>query len=289
MTSMAELEELARQDPASEYGKAYRRAKRAEALVAQELAAAPAIERVPRELGGVAIRVEDLHLNYEVFEDRRAALRERIVNRKGSGRSVVRALRGVSFEIREGESVGVMGVNGSGKSTLLAALAGLLPATSGQILVSDEPKLLGVNAALLPGAPGRRNIRLGLLALGVRRDDVDGVAEQIIEWTELGEAIDRPLRTYSSGMRARLHFAIATAVKPRILLIDEALSVGDKNFRAKSMERMRELQASAGVLMMVNHSAAELRLSCDRGIWIDDGVVAADGPIDDVLAAYEAS
>lgn len=243
----------------------------------------------PAQTGAVSIEVHDLHVDYEIFEDRRAALRDRIVKRKGTGRSVVRALRGVSFSVRQGESIGVMGENGSGKSTLLAALAGLLPATSGQILVSDEPKLLGVGAALLPGASGRRNVRLGLLALGVRRDDVDAMTASIIEWTELGEAIDRPLRTYSSGMRARLHFAIATAVEPRILLVDEALGVGDKNFRAKSTERMRTLQQRAGVLMVVNHSLGELRASCERGLWIDSGRVAADGPIDEVIAAYEAS
>ena len=136
---------------------------------------------------------------------------------------------------------------------------------------------------------GRRNVRLGLLALGVRREDVDEQAEAVIEWIELGEAIDRPLRTYSSGMRARLHFAIATSVSPRILLVDEALGVGDKNFRAKSTARMREIQASAGVLMVVNHSMAELAASCERGIWIQDGVIVRDGPIDDVIAAYDAS
>jgi len=264
--------------------------------ISAAMADPPAVPEPPPEsaaaaatLGDVAIRVADLHLDYEVFEDRRAALRDRIVKRKGTGRSVVKALRGVSFEVREGESVGVMGPNGSGKSTLLAALAGLLPATSGRILVSDEPKLLGVGAALLPGATGRRNVRLGLLALGVRREDVDEQAEAVIEWTELAEAIDRPLRTYSSGMRARLHFAIATSVSPRILLVDEALGVGDKNFRAKSTARMREIQASAGVLMVVNHSLGELAATCTRGIWIENGVIMGDGPITEVIAAYEAS
>lgn len=237
----------------------------------------------------LALKVDDLHVDYEVFEDRRAALKERFVKHQGTGRSVIHAVRGVSFEVYEGESVGVMGSNGSGKSTLLAALAGLVPVTSGRILVSEEPKLLGVGAALLPGASGRRNIRLGSLALGVPRDELDARIDEIVEWCELGEAIDRPLRTYSSGMRARLHFAIATSVAPRILLIDEALAVGDKNFRKKSMARMRELQESAGVLMMVNHSLTELAASCERGLWIENGVLQADGPIDEVIEAYNAS
>lgn len=242
----------------------------------------------PRRRGPIAIRTCDVVVDYEVFEDRRAALRDRLVNRKGTGRSVVHAVRGVTFDIYEGESVGIVGTNGSGKSTLLAALAGLLPVTSGTILVAEEPKLLGVGAALIPTAPGRRNVRLGLLALGVPHDEVDERVDEIVEWTELGDAIDRPLRTYSSGMRARLHFAIATSVQPRILLIDEALGVGDRRFREKSRLRMESIQAAAGVLMIVNHSLGELKQSCERGLWIEQGRLRADGPIDEVIAAYEA-
>jgi teichoic acid transport system ATP-binding protein len=236
-----------------------------------------------------AIRVTDLHVDYEIFEDRRAALRDRLVKRTGSGRSVVHALKGVSFAVHDGETVGVLGSNGSGKSTLLAALAGLLPATSGEILVSDEPKLLGVGAALLPAATGRRNIRLGCLALGMTRAEIDGRVDEIIAFTELGEAIDRPLRTYSSGMRARLHFAIATAVHPKILLIDEALAVGDRAFKEKSAARIRDLVSDAGVLMLVSHSLPEVQSMCTRALWIEQGLLRADGPVDDVVAAYTAS
>lgn len=237
----------------------------------------------------LAIRVTDLHVEYELFEDRRAALRERMVNRTGTGRRVIEALRGVSFEVREGERVGIVGTNGSGKSTLLAAVAGLLPTTSGLIEVSEEPKLLGVGAALIPNSSGRRNIRLGSLALGVPRDDLDDHAEQVIEFSRLGEAVDRPLRTYSSGMRARLHFAIATSVKPGILLIDEALNVGDKNFKVQSKDRVDELIADAGVFMLVNHNLEELQAYCDRGIWIEHGEMLADGPLDEVIAKYESA
>lgn len=237
----------------------------------------------------LALTVEDVHVDYEVYEDRRAALRDRFVARRGSGRSIVRAVQGVSFEVRSGESVGLLGSNGSGKSTLMAAMAGLLPITSGTIRVSDEPKLLGIGAALIPGASGRRNVRLGSLALGVRRDHLDEHAQRIIEFIDLGEAIDRPLRTYSSGMRARLHFGIATSVKPKILLIDEALGVGDRHFRAKSAKRISELVDSAGVLMLVNHSMKELASMCERGLWLEEGRLKADGPIDEVIAAYSAS
>jgi teichoic acid transport system ATP-binding protein len=234
----------------------------------------------------LSIRVRDLHVEYEIFSERRAALRQRLVTRQGSGRRVVHALKGVSFDARRGDAIGVIGSNGSGKSTMLAALAGLLPATSGEILVSAEPKLLGVGAALLPTATGRRNIRLGCLALGMRAEEVEDKMEEIIEFTELGEAIDRPLRTYSSGMRARLHFAVSTAVQPEILLIDEALAVGDRQFREKSRERIEEMLAAAGTLLLVSHSMDEVVRVCRRGLWIEKGVLRADGPVADVIAEY---
>ena len=119
-------------------------------------------------------------------------------------------------------------------------------------------------------------------------DRLDEEIDGIIEFTELGEAIDRPLRTYSSGMRARLHFAIATSISPRILLIDEALSTGDRRFREKSAERLDDLLGSAGTLLLVSHSLSELQERCERGIWLEQGLLKADGPIDDVIERYSA-
>ena len=237
----------------------------------------------------LSLRVRDLVLDYEIHEDRRAALRQRLVTRTGTGRSVVNALRGVSFEARRGDTIGIVGSNGSGKSTLLAALAGMLPPTSGEILVAEEPKLLGVGATLISAASGYRNIRLGCLALGLKSAEVDELIDSIVEFTDIGEAIHRPLRTYSSGMRARLHFAIATSVRPQILLIDEALSVGDKEFRAKARERINEMIAGAGTLLFVSHSPGEIERLCSRAIWLDKGVLRADGPVDEVLELYESS
>ncbi len=235
----------------------------------------------------LSIRVRDLHVEYEIFSQRRAALRQRFVQREGSGRSVVHALKGVGFDVRRGDAIGVIGSNGSGKSTLLAALAGLLPVASGEILVSSEPELLGVGAVLLPAASGRRNIRLGCLALGMTANELDAAIEQIIEFTELGEAIDRPLKTYSAGMRARLHFAISTAVQPDILLIDEALAVGDQSFRDKSRQRIEQMLAAAGTLLLVSHSMDEVARLCTRGVWIEQGHLREDGPVHDVIAAYQ--
>ncbi len=234
----------------------------------------------------LSIRVDDLHVDYEVFGDRRAGLRSRFAERNAAGRSAVHALRGVTFDVHAGETIGVVGFNGSGKSTLLSAVAGVLPATSGSILVAEEPKLMGVGSALLPRTSGYRNIRLGCLALGMSLDGVDEIIDDLVEFTELGDAIHRPLNTYSSGMRARVYFVVATAITPKILLIDEALAVGDKRFRTKSRQRIEEIIDAAGTLMMVNHSANELKGFCERGLWLDEGQICMDGPIDDVLAAY---
>lgn len=237
----------------------------------------------------LTIKVTDLVLDYVVHEDRRAALRQRVVTRRGTGKSVIRALNGVSFEASEGETIGLIGPNGSGKSTLLGAIAGMLPPTSGEVLVAEEPKLLGVGATLIPAATGRRNIRIGCMALGMTAAEIDEQLDEIIDFTGLGDAINRPLRTYSSGMRARLHFAIATAVNPRILLIDEALAVGDRAFRAKSKQRINEIIAAAGTLMFVSHSLGEVRRLCRRAIWLEKGLVVADGTADEVIDAYDSS
>lgn len=236
----------------------------------------------------LSVRVTDLHIEFEVFSDRRAGLRQRLATKEGSGRRVIEAVNGVSFETRRGEAIGVIGSNGSGKSTLLSALAGLIKPTSGEILVSCEPKLLGVGAVLLNGATGIRNIRLGCLALGMSSDELDDRVAEIVEFTGLGEAIDRPLKTYSAGMRARLHFAIATAVQPEILLVDEALSVGDKEFRKKSRAKIESLLANAGTLFLVSHSTKQIERLCTRGLWLEKGKILADGPVTDVVAEYGA-
>lgn len=237
----------------------------------------------------LAIRARGVHIDFEVFTDRRASLKSRLVKRGATGKIVVNAVRGVDLDVYEGETIGVIGLNGSGKSTLLSAIAGVLPISRGELLVSDEPRLMGVGAALIGEASGRRNIRLGCLALGMTKGEIEERIDDMIAFTELGDAIDRPLNTYSSGMRARIQFVVATAVEPRILLIDEALGVGDKDFREKSRRRVEEIIDTAGTLMMVNHSLAELKNFCTRGIWLEDGRIRMDGPLDEVIAAYESN
>ncbi len=237
----------------------------------------------------VRIVVDDVHVRYRVLVDRQLGLAE--IARRGfrSRRgSEVYALRGVSFTVRQGESVGLLGPNGSGKSTLLRCIAGVQPMASGRVLVSEQAQLLAVNAALDPKLSGRRNVYLGGLAMGLSRTAIAERLDDVIEFSEIADAIDRPMRTYSSGMKARLAFSIATMTNPSILLIDEALAVGDKRFRRKSLERIHSLRDNAGTVVMVTHNLQEIRNSCSRAIWLQDGQVVLDGPAEAVVDAYEA-
>lgn len=199
----------------------------------------------------------------------------------------IHALRGVSFAVHEGETVGVIGRNGSGKSTLFRVMTGLLPVTGGTVWAKQPPMLLGVNAALLQDLSGAKNVRLGLLALGVGHREIARLEDGVAEFAELEDYIDLPMRTYSSGMAARLRFAIATARSHPILLIDEALNVGDKAFRAKSAERIAELRKDAGTVMIVSHSMKSILDMCTRVIWIDNGQIRMDGDPEEVIAAYD--
>ncbi|MCL8493843.1 ABC transporter ATP-binding protein [Corynebacterium sp. B5-R-101] len=208
------------------------------------------------------------------------------MTRVGRGKTVVDAIVGASLIALPGESIGIIGLNGSGKSTLLSMIAGGLAPTSGRILTRSQPTLMGVSPALQPDLSGEHNIYLGCLALGMSPKDARLQISEIAEWTELGEAIKRPMKTYSSGMSARLSFAISTAVRPDILMIDEALSTGDAAFGAKASARMHELLDRAGNLFLVSHALGEVERNCDRAIWISKGRIIADGHTDIVASQY---
>ena len=236
----------------------------------------------------INVVLDDVHVTYRVFEDRRPALREVI---RGERRRVreIHAVRGVSFVATRGESIGIVGRNGSGKSTLLQALAGVLPVDQGEVYARSQPTLLGVGSALQTNLSGRRNIVLGCLALGLPTTDLDERVEDVIAFAELEEFIDLPMSAYSSGMRARLLFAIATAVVPDILVIDEALAVGDERFRLKSKERIAGLRAEAGTVFLVSHALDTIAESCSRVVWLERGRIIADGDPDDIVARYRAT
>lgn len=234
--------------------------------------------------------VEDLRVSYRVQTDRQPGGGPSLARRlRPRSYQDVQALRGVDLVAHAGETIGVIGHNGSGKSTLLQALAGLLPPTSGAVWASSQPRFMGVSAALRPVQSGRRNIILGGLALGMSRTEITARIPEVIAFSGLEEHIDLPMRTYSSGMRARLHFAIATSVIPEILLLDEALAVGDQSFRARSYRRMREIREHAGTVFLVSHSLGEIIKTSTRVVWLDHGEVRMVGNPRKVTAAYKAS
>ena len=234
-----------------------------------------------------SIVVDDLHVVYRVYEDVRPTLRKLVARGFRPRPHVeVHALRGVSFVAHPGEAIGIIGRNGSGKSTLMSSLAGLLPAASGAVYAASQPVLLAVGAALQGELSGRRNILIGASALGIPRVEILAAMDDIIEFTGLQDSIDRPLKTYSSGMAARLQFGIASAVRPDILLIDEALATGDAEFARRSHARIQEVVAEAGTVFVVSHSSHAIASLTDRVIWIDAGKVQYDGPTDEGLRRY---
>lgn len=237
------------------------------------------------------IVADDAHVTYRVYASgKKMGPRERLLSmqalRGGRGLKTVPALRGVTFTASEGETIGVVGHNGSGKSTLFRAMSGLIPTSEGTIWARDRPVLLGVNAALVPSLSGENNIKLGLLAMGFTPEEAAAQVEEIADFAELNEFIHHPMSTYSSGMGARLRFAIASAKAHSTLLIDEALAVGDRRFKIKSEKRIAELRKSAGLVMIVSHSVGSLRDTCERALWIHKGELRADGPSADVIADY---
>jgi teichoic acid transport system ATP-binding protein len=200
----------------------------------------------------------------------------------------VHAVRGVSFVAREGDAIALIGRNGSGKSTLLRAIAGLLPAESGAVYTSGKPSLLGVNAALMRDLSGERNILLGCMAMGLTREEALARRDWIVEFADLGDFITLPMTAYSSGMAARLRFAIAASTSHEILMIDEALATGDAEFRRRSEKRIMELREEAGTVFLVSHSLGVVRMTCNRAIWLEKGQIVMDGEANEVVDAYEA-
>lgn len=237
-------------------------------------------------LRGISVRyrvqstedVSDPHTSNVGGRVRRALHRQNFVN--------VDALNPLSLVVNHGESVGVIGLNGSGKSTLMRIIAGQEPPSTGSIYASATPILLGVNAALVPDLSGDQNIVLGCLAMGMSMEQVREKFSQIIEVSGLGKQIHLPMKSFSSGMGSRLRFAIAAAVDPEILLIDEALNTGDEQFKSRSKKRMDELRAQAGSVFIVSHSVDTIRQLCTRVIWLDKGDLLMDDEPKLVIKRY---
>ena len=231
--------------------------------------------------------VDNLHVVYRVYGAGRdrgtaaTALMRLVRRQRRASIREVHAIRGISFVAYRGDAIGVIGRNGSGKSTLLRAIAGLLPAEKGGGVYTDgHAALLGVNAALLEDLTGAKNITLGCLAMGMPPREVKQRFQAIADFSGVGDFVNLPMKTYSTGMGSRLRFAIASAKHQNILLIDEALATGDAEFRVRSQQRIEELRREAGTVFLVAHNLRHVEETCNRVIWLERGQIVKMG--DDV-------
>jgi ABC-type polysaccharide/polyol phosphate transport system ATPase subunit len=234
------------------------------------------------------VTVDVLQLNniWVSYPDDNGSLFKRLFRREGKR---FWALRGIDFNVKKGEVLGVIGRNGSGKSTLLRVLSGLIEPDKGEYIVRGQrPVLLSLGAGFKPELSGIDNIYLNSLLLGHRKEDVDALLEEIIRFSELGQFIYKPVRTYSAGMRARLAFSTAITLDPEILLIDEVLGVGDEAFKAKCREAIMQKVADGRTVILVTHSASLIQAICDRVVWIHLGEQKAVGETKDIIKEYQA-
>jgi ABC-2 type transport system ATP-binding protein len=237
-----------------------------------------------------AIDVERLGVRYNLRLTRQTTVRNSFKNllKRQEGPTHFWALRDVSFRVVPGESLAIIGPNGAGKSTLLQVLAGIIQPNEGAVeVVGHVSSLLTLGAGFDPDLSGRDNIRLAGAFLGIPHRDMEQRLPGIIDFANIGEFIDASIKTYSSGMRARLGFAIATAVDPDVLIIDEVLSTGDAVFRAKSKQRIIELTKAAKGIVLVTHDMAWVTEFCNRAMLLDQGHVILEGPPADVVALHQ--
>jgi ABC-type polysaccharide/polyol phosphate transport system ATPase subunit len=236
------------------------------------------------------IDLENVRVAFQVRTMGRRTLKETVVRRlfgRANPLLEVQALQGVTFRAGEGERIGILGHNGAGKSTILKVLAGIYPPSSGTLHIEGRiSSLFDMSLGFEQDATGWENISYRGYLQGETPRSIKGKLDAIAEFSGLGEFLGAPVRTYSAGMLVRLAFAIATAIDPEILLVDEVLSVGDLAFQEKARERMREMMARAKLMVMVSHDLISLNKLCTRGVWMDHGRVRMDGDIGDVVRAY---
>jgi ABC-type polysaccharide/polyol phosphate transport system ATPase subunit len=250
----------------------------------------PRLAPAPQAGGDAVIRLEKVSVRYRVPHERIDTFKEyviRLLQRRVSHDSFM-ALREVSLEVHRGEVFGIIGRNGAGKSTLLKVIARVLRPTTGRIWVRGHvAPLLEFGAGFHTELTGRENVFLNGTLLGFTHKEMENKFDRIVDFAELWEFIDAPLRTYSSGMVARLGFAIATDVKPDVLIVDEVLAVGDEAFQRKSAARMQEFRDQGATILLVTHNMTTVNSMCQRAAWLDHGVVRSTGPAEAIVLEYQ--
>lgn len=234
-----------------------------------------------------AIEVNNLCISYKSLKP--FSIKKNLFNNKGTVREEFEALKDISFKLKKGEILGIVGKNGSGKSTLLKAIAGIFTPDNGTVeLFGNTVSLLAIGVGFVKELSGRENIILSGMLLGFSEKEIKSRIDEIIEFSELGEFINKPVRTYSSGMYSKLSFAITAILETDIILIDEVLSVGDSRFRKKSYAKMKELiNHKDRTVVIVSHDSKTLLDLCDKLLWINDGKFMQYGNTKEVLSAYE--
>lgn len=241
-------------------------------------------------LGETVIKVEDVGMEFNLSQEKVDNLKEYVIKllKRQLRFQPFWALKNVSLEVEKGDRVGIIGLNGAGKSTLLKLISGVMKPTEGNININGHiSPLLELGAGFDPDYTGRENIYFNGALLGYPKRFLESKFDEIVEFSEIGEFIDVPLKNYSTGMKARLGFSIATSVQPEILILDEVLSVGDAKFQEKSQKKMKSLMDGHVTLLFVSHSIDQVKKLCNKAVWLQKGQVVAEGPVEDVCDLYD--
>lgn len=241
------------------------------------------------------IQLKNVSVEFPIYNSSSRSLKNRVlsiatggkIERRSDRLVIVRGLDNISITLREGDRVGLIGHNGSGKTTLLRVLSGIYTPTHGSSIIDGHcVSLININLGIDPDATGRENIRLRSAMMGMSPEEIAQKFDEIAEFSGLGEFLDVPFRTYSSGMQLRLAFATSTTIRPEILVMDEWLSTGDEDFKERANGRMRDLVDSTKILVLASHSKELMGKNCNRIIWLEHGRIKMDGPPDEVLSNY---
>lgn len=234
-----------------------------------------------------SIIVNDVYKRFKLVYDKPFTLKERLIFWKNTKVGYHEVLKGIDLKIKKGETVALIGVNGSGKSTLLKLMTKIIYPTKGEIKTNGKlTSLLELGAGFHQDFTGRENIYFNASIFGLNAHEIDSRVQEIIDFSELGDFIEAPVRTYSSGMYMRLAFSVAINVDAEILLIDEILAVGDKHFQDKCYAKLNELKKSGKTIVIVSHSLNAVKELCDRAVWLYNGEIREDGPTEEVIEKY---